>query len=97
MATTITREVALKLSFADTSTRTLTFDKLAPFDGTGDWTLSGLRGRIKNISAGNDGSKTFNYKSQLISKTGQSCTGITEATYTQTETERLYNRNTYSA
>lgn len=101
MATTRTLEV--DISFADASKRTLKFSPLA-LDGQSEAAAaSGYKTRIKaikdetlsSIVIDGDTATALPWKQYLLSSGGASATGITGATYTVTETTRVYDSATY--
>lgn len=101
MATTRTLEV--DIAFADTSKRTLKFSPLA-LDGRQEDALAGIyKTRVKAIknetlsSIVIDGvtATALPWKAYLLSGNGATATGITGATYTVTETTRVYDSATY--
>lgn len=88
MATT--RELALSISFADSTKRSLKFANISE-DAEG-----GLKARVKAIIAGTDGTNSITgWKQYLRSSGNATATGITAATYTITSTTPIYDAASY--
>lgn len=102
MATT--RALTIGIIFTDASKRNLTFSPLAVLGGN-ESAMAGLfKGRIKNVKNENlsgitiDGvtATELDWKNYLVSKNGAPASGINDATYTVTETTRIYDSATYT-
>lgn len=101
MATT--RALTIGILFTDASKRNLTFSPLAVLGGNEDAMPGAFKTRIKNVKNENlsaieiDGvtATALNWKDYLVSKNGAPASTINDATYTVTETTRVYDSATY--
>lgn len=101
MATT--RALTIGILFTDASKRNLTFSPLAVM-GNNEEAMPGLfKTRIKNVKNENLSGITIDgvtatalyWKNYLVSKNGAPASAINDATYTVTETTRIYDSATY--
>lgn len=92
MASTTIGDLTLKLTFADSTSRTISFNPLPTSFNPNKAKIRALnQGKLSN---GTTEIGTTKFMEQMLSKSGTAtCTGIAEATYTITTTERLYDAN----
>lgn len=102
MATT--RALTIGILFTDASKRNLTFSPLAILGGNEDAMPGLFKSRIKNVKNENlsgitiDGetATSLEWKNYLVSKNGAPASTINDATYTITETTRIFDSATYT-